>query len=112
MDDCLFCKIASGEIPCDKVYEDEHIMAFKDKFPKAPVHVLVIPKRHIVNLMSLTQADGVLIQHLTLKLSEIAADCGLEGFRTIVNTGEAGGQEIFHLHYHILGAAQGKLPGF
>lgn len=111
MTDCLFCKIIAGEIPGDKVYEDEHIVAFRDKFPKASVHLLVVPRKHVESLNGLSADDGELVAHLTLKLSTIAQQAGLtDGFRTIVNTGVGGGQEIFHLHYHILGGQ--KLPGF
>lgn len=111
MTDCLFCNIVAGHIPADKVYEDANILAFRDIAPKAPVHVLVIPKRHIVSLADLSDADRQLIADLTLTLPVIAQQCGLDdGFRTIVNTGSGGGQEVFHLHYHILGG--GRLPGF
>ena len=108
--DCLFCRIVAGEIPADKVYEDEQILAFRDIAPKADTHLLVIPKRHIVNLQDLTPEDGELMAHLMLSLSKIAAQQNLEGFRTITNSGEKGGQEVFHMHFHILGGD--KLPGF
>lgn len=111
MSECLFCKIIAGEIPSDKVYEDEYLYAFKDIYPKAQVHVLVIPKQHIESLAALTDEDAALMGHLTLVLPKIAAALGLaEGFRTIINTGRGGGQEVFHLHAHILGG--GRLPGF
>lgn len=110
MDNCLFCQIIAGTIPSKKVYEDEHIFAFKDIFPKADVHVLVVPKKHLDNLASATAEDATLLAHLTLKLSEIATMQQLSGFRTIINTGAAGGQEVFHLHYHVLGGKH--LPGF
>lgn len=111
MSECLFCKIIAGEIPSDKVYEDEYLYAFKDIYPKAQVHVLVIPKQHIESLAALTDEDAALMGHLTLALPKIAAALGLaEGFRTIINTGRGGGQEVFHLHAHILGG--GRLPGF
>ncbi len=111
MTDCLFCKIIAGQIPAEKIYEDAHIIAFNDIAPKAPVHVLVIPKRHIVSLADLSDADRGMIADLTLTLPVIAQQCALDdGFRTIINTGPGGGQEIFHLHYHILGG--GRLPGF
>ena len=107
MSDCLFCKIANGELPCDKVYEDDKILAFKDLYPKAPVHVLVIPKQHIVNFLDLdtsNQTHQELMGYLTCKLPEIAKSLGLnEGFKTQINTGAIGGQEVFHMHYHILG---------
>lgn len=104
MSECIFCKIAQGKLPCDKVYEDEHIIAFKDLYPKAPVHVLVIPKTHVVNFLDLNESHQALMGHLTCKLPEIAGSLGLdEGFKTQINTGKKGGQEVFHLHYHILG---------
>ncbi len=110
MDNCLFCKIIAGTIPSKKVYEDEHIFAFKDIFPKAEVHLLVVPKKHIDSLASTTALDATLLSHLTLKLTEIAKAQQLAGFRTIINTGAEGGQEVFHLHYHVLGGK--NLPGF
>jgi histidine triad (HIT) family protein len=111
MSDCIFCKIITGEIPSNKVYEDEKIFAFKDINPKAAVHVLVIPKVHIARLDHLTDAHQDLISHMMLKLPEIAQSQGLDtGFRTIINTGPGGGQEVDHLHIHIMGG-QG-LPGF
>jgi histidine triad (HIT) family protein len=111
MSDCLFCKIIAGDIPSTKVYEDEHIFVFKDIAPKAEVHILVIPKVHLESLENLEQQHQTLIAHMMLKLPELALSQGLEdGFRTIINTGPGGGQEVGHLHIHILG---GKgLPGF
>jgi histidine triad (HIT) family protein len=110
MDNCLFCKIIAGTIPSEKVYEDEHIFAFKDIFPKADTHLLIVPKKHIENLANATEKDAHLLSHLTLKLAHIAKTQQLSGFRTIINTGAEGGQEIFHLHYHLLGGK--RLPGF
>jgi len=111
MTDCLFCKIATGEIPSTKVYEDEQIFVFKDLYPKADVHLLVIPKIHIESLDNITDKHQSLIAHMMIKLPELARSQGLNnGFRTIINTGPDGGQEVGHLHIHILG---GKgLPGF
>jgi histidine triad (HIT) family protein len=101
---CVFCKIVDGSIPSNKVYEDAHIMAFHDLHPKAPVHVLVIPKIHVESLMHLTAEHHALMGDLTLKLPEIAKKLNLKnGFRIAVHTGALGGQEVFHLHYHILG---------
>lgn len=111
MSDCLFCKIIAGDIPSSKVYEDEQIFVFKDINPKAAVHLLVIPKIHIVSLDNLKAEHQSLIAHMMLKLPELARSQGLDnGFRTIINTGPDGGQEVAHLHIHILGG-QG-LPGF
>ncbi|MDF1588234.1 MAG: histidine triad nucleotide-binding protein [Gammaproteobacteria bacterium] len=111
MTDCIFCKIIAGEIPSSNVYEDDKIFAFKDINPKASVHVLVIPKRHIDSLDHLDQSQQDLMGYMTLKLPEIARSQGLNnGFRTIINTGPDGGQEVGHLHFHILGGS--KMPGF
>jgi histidine triad (HIT) family protein len=111
MSDCLFCKIIAGEIPSDKVYEDDLIYVFKDINPKAAVHLLAIPKIHIESLEQLTDEHQSLIGHIMLRLPELARSQGLnDGFRTIINTGPGGGQEVGHLHIHLLG---GKgLPGF
>jgi len=110
MSDCLFCKIAAGELPANVVHEDEHIIAFHDIDPKADTHVLVIPKKHIVNLNDLTADDEAVMSHLMFSIPKIAKDLGLEGYRTITNTGSLGGQVVFHMHFHILGG--GQLPGF
>lgn len=104
MEDCIFCKIIAGNIPSAKVYEDEFIYAFKDINPKAAVHLLVIPKNHIESMERLSNNHASLISHMVLKLSDIAQSQGLTtGFRTIINTGPGGGQEVNHLHMHILG---------
>ena len=101
---CIFCKIIDGSIPCKKVFEDDKIIVFHDLHPKAPVHVLVVPKEHVESLAHLTPAHKDLIAHLTLKLKDIAQELHLkDGFRVGVNTGAGGGQEVFHLHYHLLG---------
>ena len=107
---CIFCKIVAGDIPANKVYEDEHLLAFHDIAPKADTHLLVIPKAHIENLNDLNADHAGLMAHLMLSLPRIAAQQGLKGFRTITNTGVEGGQEVFHMHFHILGGDQ--LPGF
>lgn len=104
MQNCLFCKISLGELPCNKVYEDNDFLVFHDLHPKAPVHVLLVPKRHIQSLAHLEDRDQVLMGKLTLLLQKVALTLNLTaGFRTIVNTGKGGGQEVFHLHYHLLG---------
>jgi histidine triad (HIT) family protein len=111
MSDCLFCKIAAGEIPAEMVYEDDKIVVFPDINPKAAVHLLVIPRQHIASLDDIGQQHDALIAHMMRKLPEIAAAQGLEhGFRSIINTGKGGGQEVFHLHIHLLGG--NRLPGF
>ena len=104
MDSCVFCRIVAGELPASVVYEDDAIMAFKDLHPEAPVHVLVIPKKHIVSLAHLEAEDAGLIGHLMLKLPELATAQGMgQGFKTRINTGRAGGQEVAHLHVHLTG---------
>lgn len=110
MSDCLFCKIVAGQIPSDKVYEDETILVFKDIAPKAPVHLLMIPKVHIESLAEVTLQHQQLMGYMMTKVPEIAKSAGLEkGFRTIINTGVDGGQEVYHIHIHILGGG-GRLP--
>lgn len=109
MSDCIFCKIINDEIPSSKVYEDEQILVFKDIAPKAPVHLLMIPKKHIHSLAEVSQDDSELMGYMMTKVPEIAKEAGLEGFRTIINTGKDGGQIVFHIHIHILGGG-GPLP--
>lgn len=107
MSDCLFCRIAAGEIPSSKVYEDDDVYAFKDIHPKAPVHVLVIPKRHVATLADAD--DPELLGTLMDRTRHIADVLGLAtGYRVVINVREEGGQEVFHLHVHILGGK--RLP--
>jgi histidine triad (HIT) family protein len=101
--DCLFCKIAAGEIPCRRVYEDERVYAFEDIAPKAPTHVLVIPKKHIPRLADAGAADAPLIGETVGRAAAIARERGLEHYRLIVNNGEGAGQSVFHIHFHLLG---------
>jgi histidine triad (HIT) family protein len=110
MSDCLFCKIAAGEIPCNKVYEDEGFLAFHDINPKAPVHVLVIPKRHLASLNDADDQDIGLLGQLMDCTRRVARELGVDdpGYRVVINVGEGGGQEVFHIHVHILGGK--KLP--
>ena len=110
MTDCLFCKMVSGEIKPDIVYEDDNVLAFRDINPQAPVHILIIPKRHIVTLNDLD--DSVLAGQLLQTAIEIAKQEGLaeEGYRTVFNCNENGGQEVFHLHLHLLGGRQMRWP--
>lgn len=111
MSDCLFCRIAAGEIPADIVYQDEQVVVFKDIHPRARVHLLMIPRVHIESLNDLQPEHGELIARMMQLLPTLARDQGLDtGFRTIINTGRGGGQEVFHLHIHLLGGA--PLPGF
>jgi histidine triad (HIT) family protein len=111
MSDCLFCKITAGEIPSERVYEDEKVIVFKDIYPKADVHLLTIPREHIASLNELDESHDALMAHMLRLQSRLAKEQGLDdGFRAIINTGPGGGQEIFHLHVHLLGG--GRLPGF
>ena len=111
MNDCIFCKIAAGTIPSDQVYEDEQVIVLKDIYPKAPVHLLMVPRLHVESLNQLTAAHDGLVTHMLHTLPHVARNAGLtDGYRTIINTGRGGGQEVFHLHWHILGG--GRLPGF
>lgn len=106
MSDCIFCKIVRGEIPSKKVYEDEEILAFNDIQPQRPVHVLVIPKKHITSLATATDADAPVLGRILAKANELATAQGSpDGFRVIINTGRVGQQEVPHLHVHIVGGA-------
>lgn len=104
MEDCLFCKIVKGEIPSNKVYEDEEIVAFYDINPAAPIHILVIPKKHIVSLAEIEKEDEILLGRMHHVINQIADEKGFKekGYRVIINCGEDGGQEVKHLHFHIL----------
>ena len=109
MENCLFCKIIKGEIPSNKVYEDEEILAFKDINPLAPVHILVIPKKHIACAKDIKVEDEELIGKMFAVINNIADELKLDnGYRIINNCGEDGGQEVMHLHFHLLGGE--KLP--
>lgn len=104
MSDCLFCKIIAGEIPSNKVYEDDEILAFNDVAPQAPVHFLIVPKKHMASLDDTTDEDAALLAHIMLKIKDIAKDLDLEnGYRVVINTGEDGMQSVKHLHVHVLG---------
>ena len=104
MDDCLFCRIISGEIPSKKVYEDEHTYAFEDINPQAPTHVLVVPKKHIRGLKEARGEDGELIGRCHLAAANIARQRNIEdGYRTVLNVGPRAGQSVFHLHVHLIG---------
>lgn len=104
MENCIFCKIIKGEIPSQKVYEDDEILAFKDINPLAPVHILVIPKKHIETTNDLTEADEAVIGKIFTVIKKIAKENNLKnGYRVINNCGEDGGQEVKHLHFHLIG---------
>lgn len=104
MSDCLFCKIAAGDIPANKIYEDQDLVAFHDIRPIAPVHFLIIPKLHVDSLAQCEDAHQALLGKMLLLAPKLAAEQGLAaGFKTSINTGKAGGQEVFHLHVHVFG---------
>ena len=109
-DDCLFCRIVRREIPASIMWEDEHALAFRDADPKSPIHVLVIPKRHVATLNEAT--DAVLLGRLLLAARELAEGEGIAqtGYRTVINTGADAGQTVFHLHVHVLGGRHMKWP--
>ena len=103
MNDCLFCKIAAGQIPSNKLFEDEEILAFYDIDPQAPVHFLVIPKKHIGSAACLTEGDGALLAHIHATIARLCGELGCEkGYRVVTNVGEDGGQSVQHLHFHVL----------
>ena len=109
MSDCIFCKIVRGEIPCRKVYEDDEVLAFHDIRPAAPVHFMLVPKLHLASLMEAEEVHGALIGRMLLLVPKLAKEQGLDnGFRTVINTGKGGGQEVFHLHIHVIGG--GSVP--
>jgi len=114
MTDCIFCRIIKGEIPAKKAYEDKKIIAFYDIAPKAPVHVLVLPKQHISSLIGIRKEDKELLGELLVKLSSIAKDLELdkEGYKVVVNNGRASGQLVFHLHFHLLGGWERPASGW
>lgn len=104
MDDCIFCKIVKGEIPSEKVYEDEKVLAFKDINPVTPIHVLVIPKKHFKDVLDVKEEDKEIIADLFQSINKIAKTLGIEknGFRIVNNCREDAGQEVMHLHFHLL----------
>lgn len=104
MNNCIFCKIARGEIPTQVVYQDEKVIAFPDLHPKAPLHLLIIPRRHIATLNDLTEEDTILAGHLLQMAKQLALQLNIaeEGYRLLMNCNEGGGQVIFHIHLHLL----------
>ena len=111
MSDCIFCKIASGQLPSNKVYEDDALLAFHDIHPFARVHVLIIPKLHIASLADCMPEHGSLLGKMLLLAPKLAREQGLDtGFKTLINTGRGGGQEIFHLHVHVFGGGDPVAP--
>ena len=110
MEDCIFCKIIKGEIPSNKVYEDDEILAFKDINPMAPVHILVIPKKHIESANEIEEDDELLIGKMFTVIKKLAKENHLDnGYRIVNNCGEDGGQVVKHLHFHLLGGRKLKM---
>jgi len=108
-ENCLFCRIVRGEIPCRKVYEDDEVLAFHDIHPVAPVHFMLIPKLHLASLLDAGDQHAALLGRMLLLAPRLAREQGLDnGFRTVINSGKGGGQEIFHLHIHVIGG--GNIP--
>ena len=107
MDNCIFCKIVRGEIPSMKVYEDDEILAFHDINPLAPVHFMLIPKRHVDSLVHVSEAHGELLGKIMVLAPKLAKEQGCkDGFRIIINTGRVARQDVFHLHIHIIGGPE------
>ena len=103
MDTCVFCRIVEGKAPAQVVYQDEEFFAFKDIHPRAPVHILIIPRRHIPSARDLTEEDASLMGRLLLAANRVAEQVGLQGYRELVQVGREGGQTVFHLPLHLLG---------
>ena len=112
MDDCIFCKIAAGDIPSDKVYEDDLVVAFRDLNPQAPSHFLVVPRKHIATINDIEPEDEAIVGRMYGAAGEIAHREGFaeSGYRTVVNCNEAGGQVVFHIHMHLLGGRMMHWP--
>ena len=103
MNDCLFCKIISGEIPSTKVYEDELCYAFYDIAPMAPKHFLVVPKKHLGSAAEITEEDAAIVGHIFAVIAQLTKELDFDGFRVVTNCGEIAGQTVHHLHFHVLG---------
>ncbi len=113
MEDCIFCKIAKGEIPSNKVYEDETVLAFYDLDPQAPVHVLLIPKEHIASAQEITPENSAVVAHIFEVTAKLSVELGLtNGFRIVNNCGKDGMQSVQHLHFHMLGGKEMGWPPF
>ncbi|MDS4018937.1 MAG: histidine triad nucleotide-binding protein [Candidatus Competibacter sp.] len=114
MSDCIFCRIAAGQIPATMLYDDGEVLAFRDINPEAPVHLLIVPRRHISTLNDLNEADAALIGRLYLAGKQVAAELGVaeRGYRTVINCNRDAGQIVFHVHMHLLaGREMGWPPG-
>ena len=109
--DCIFCKIAAGEIPAKKAYEDESVIAFYDLEPQAPVHILIIPKEHIASCAEITEANSAVVAHIFEVAAKLGKQLGLDnGYRIVNNCGADGGQTVHHLHFHFMGGRQFGWP--
>lgn len=110
--DCLFCKIVSGDIPAEILYQDEQVLAFRDISPQAPTHILIIPKRHITTINDIAEEDAKLIGQMVLTAKKLAAQEGLaeDGYRLAMNCNENGGQSVYHIHLHLLGGRRMTWP--
>jgi histidine triad (HIT) family protein len=112
MNDCIFCKIIAGEIPSEKVFDDQQVTAFRDIHPVAPTHILIIPNKHIASINELTPDDEQLVGHLFTTGKALAKEEGIDesGYRLIINVGPDGGQEVYHLHLHLIGGQKMRHP--
>lgn len=109
--DCIFCKIAAGEIPSTKAYEDDRVLAFYDLEPQAPVHILIIPKEHITSAADINESNSSLVAHIFEVAAQVAREKNLNGdFRVVTNSGEGAGQSVKHLHFHLLGGRDFTWP--
>lgn len=111
--DCIFCRIISGDIPSDILYQDEQVVAFRDINPKAPVHLLLVPRKHIESVAELSEDEASIMGHLVTVANRLAREAGIseKGYRLVVNSGPEGGQEVPHLHLHLLGGRQMGILG-
>ena len=110
MSNCIFCKIANGEIQAQIIYQDEDVVGFKDLNPHAPIHILIIPVKHIENLADAKEEDVLLLGKIQLAAAKIAKELGLKDFRLVANNGKGAGQSVFHLHYHLMGGRRFLWP--
>ena len=112
MEDCLFCKIVNNEIPAELIFEDDRIVAFNDINPQAPIHILIIPKEHFASLNDIPEEKKDLMGHILLRARQIAQNLGIQenGYRIVLNTARDSGQEVFHIHFHLLGGRRMTWP--
>ena len=109
--DCVFCKIAAGEIPSKKAFEDDRVLAFYDLDPQAPIHILLIPKEHIASAAEITEENGTIVAHIFAVAAKLAKDLNLDkGWRVVTNVGADGGQTVMHMHFHLLGVRSMAWP--